>query len=81
VNNALLPQLERHGLVASGWSPDGRLVEIVELKDHPWMVGAQFHPEFTSRPNNPNPLFRGFIGAAVAYAHRRQRAPVGVSPA
>ena len=67
VNNSLLPQLEKHGLVASGWSPDGRLVEIVELRDHPWMVGAQFHPEFTSRPNQPNPLFRGFMGAALTY--------------
>jgi CTP synthase len=77
VNNALLPQLEQHGLIASGWSPDGRLVEIVELRDHPWMVGAQFHPEFTSRPNNPNPLFRGFIGAAMDYARTRQRATAG----
>jgi CTP synthase len=80
VNNALLSQLEQHGLVASGWSPDGRLVEIVELRDHPWMVGAQFHPEFTSRPNHPNPLFRGFIGAALTYARSKQRATAG-SPA
>jgi CTP synthase len=80
VNNALLPQLEQHGLIPSGWSPDGRLVEIVELRDHPWMVGAQFHPEFTSRPNHPNPLFRGFIGAALSYARTRQRATAG-SPA
>ncbi len=77
VNNALLPQLEKKGLIASGWSPDGRLVEIVELRDHPWMVGAQFHPEFTSRPNHPNPLFRGFIGAALEYSGRRQRAAAG----
>ena len=77
VNNALLPQLEKKGLIASGWSPDGRLVEIVELREHPWMVGAQFHPEFTSRPNHPNPLFRGFIGAALEYSGRRQRAAAG----
>ena len=80
VNNALLPQLEAHGIVASGWSPDHRLVEIMELRDHPWMVGAQFHPEFTSRPGHPNPLFRGFIGAALEYAKRRQAAAAG-SPA
>ncbi len=71
VNNALLPALEAHGLVASGWSPDGQLVEIVELRDHPWMVGAQFHPEFTSRPNRPQPLFRDFLGAALERARDR----------
>ena len=82
VNNVLLPQLEQHGLVVSGWSPDGRLVEIVELRDHPWMVGAQFHPEFTSRPNRPNPLFRGFIGAALTYQRARQAtAAATASPA
>jgi CTP synthase len=68
VNNALLPELERHGLVASGWNLDGELVEIMEVRDHPFMVGSQFHPEFTSRPNRPNPLFRDFIGAAVQRA-------------
>jgi CTP synthase len=71
VNNALLPVLQEHGLVASGWSPDGRLVEIVELRDHPWMLGAQFHPEFTSRPNRPQPLFRDFVGAALTHARER----------
>src|SRR5690606_15020351 len=68
VNNALLPQLEQHGLVASGWIGEGELVEIVELRDHPWMVGAQFHPEFTSRPNRPNALFRDFVNAALRHA-------------
>ncbi|MPZ98276.1 MAG: CTP synthase [Dehalococcoidia bacterium] len=68
VNNALLPQLEQHGLIASGWIGEGELVEIVELRDHPWMVGAQFHPEFTSRPNRPNPLFRDFVNAALRHA-------------
>ncbi|RLT28560.1 MAG: CTP synthase [Chloroflexi bacterium] len=77
VNNALLPQLQAQGLIASGWSPDGKLVEIVELRDHPWMVGAQFHPEFTSRPNMPNPLFKGFIGAALVYARDHQRTTAG----
>ena len=67
VNNTFLPQLEQHGLIVSGWLEDGKLVEIVELKDHPWMVAAQFHPEFTSRPNHPNPLFLGFVDAAIKY--------------
>ena len=68
VNNALLPQLEQAGLLVSGWLAEGQLVEIVELPDHPWMVAAQFHPEFTSRPNRPNALFRGFVGAALEHA-------------
>jgi CTP synthase len=51
--------------VISGVSPDGELVEIVELKDHPWFLGCQFHPEFKSTPRNPHPLFTAFIGAAV----------------
>ena len=68
VNNALLPQLEQAGLVVAGRDVESGLVEIVELRDHPFMVGAQFHPEFTSRPNRPNPLFRDFVGAACAYA-------------
>ena len=50
----------------TGVSPDSRLVEIIELADHPWFVASQFHPEFTSRPLRPNPLFDGFVGAAVA---------------
>jgi CTP synthase len=52
--------------VLSGLSPDGRLVEIVELADHPFMLGTQFHPEFKSRPNRPHPLFKAFIAAAAA---------------
>ena len=59
----------------SGTSPDGGLVEIGELRDHVWMVGSQFHPEFRSRPNRPHPLFAGFLGAAVARSNTRQ-APV-----
>ncbi|MBM3138923.1 MAG: CTP synthase [Chloroflexi bacterium] len=74
VNNQLLLQLEQHGLVPAGWTADGQLVEIVELRDHPWMVGAQFHPEFTSRPNRPNPLFREFVAAALAHADAAGRA-------
>jgi len=60
-------------MVFSGLSPDGRLVEIAEIADHPWMVGCQFHPEFKSRPLRPHPLFRAFIAAAV----QRQRERVG----
>jgi CTP synthase len=63
-NNSFREQLEQKGLIASGLSPDGRLVEIVEIKDHPWMLACQFHPEFRSRPNHPHPLFASFIGAA-----------------
>jgi CTP synthase len=68
VNPDLLPKLEAEGLVASGTSPDGSLVEIIELSDHPWFVTGQFHPEFKSRPNRPHPLFRDFVGAATARA-------------
>jgi CTP synthase len=56
-------------MVYSGLSPDGNLVEIAELKDHPFMVGTQFHPEFLSRPYRPHPLFAAFISAAKKYAH------------
>jgi CTP synthase len=65
-NNAFRELLVSNGLVLSGLSPDNQLVEIVELADHPWFVGTQFHPEFKSRPDRPHPLFRSFIGAAVA---------------
>jgi CTP synthase len=67
VNNEYLDQLVESGLVLSGLSPNGKLVEIVEIKDHPWFVGTQFHPEFKSRPNRPHPLFREFIAAALKY--------------
>ncbi len=63
-NNRFREQLEQKGLIPSGLSPDNRLVEIAEVKDHPWMVACQFHPEFKSRPNRPHPLFASFIGAA-----------------
>jgi len=52
------------GMIFSGVSPNGRLVEIIELEDHPWFVASQFHPEFRSRPNRPHPLFRDFVKAA-----------------
>ncbi len=64
-NNNYREQLEEAGLVISGTSPDETLVEIVELKDHPWFLGCQFHPEFQSKPMAPHPLFRDFIGAAL----------------
>jgi CTP synthase len=63
-NNRFRQPLEEAGLVPSGLSPDGRLVEISELRDHPWMLACQFHPEFKSRPDSAHPLFLGFIGAA-----------------
>ena len=66
VANRFKPQLEAAGMRFTGLSPDSRLVEIIELADHPWFVASQFHPEFTSRPLRPNPLFDGFVGAAVA---------------
>jgi CTP synthase len=71
VNNAYRQQLIDAGLVVSGVSPDGKLVEMVELPDHPWFVGNQGHPEFKSRPTRPAPLFRDFIGAAVAFKNAR----------
>jgi CTP synthase len=64
-NNEYREQMEKAGFVFSGTSPDGRLVEIIELKDHPWFVASQFHPEFTSRPTRPQPLFRDFVKAAL----------------
>src|SRR6476646_2450044 len=65
VNNQYRSTLEGAGMLLSGQSPDGRLVEIVELQDHPWFVASQFHPEFKSRPERPHPLFDGFINAAI----------------
>ena len=65
-SNVFRPELEAAGLRLSGTSPDGRLVEIVELPEHPWFVGCQFHPEFKSRPDRPHPLFQGFVAAALA---------------
>jgi CTP synthase len=66
VNPALRPRLEEAGLVVCGTSPDGRLVEIIELREHPFFCASQFHPEFKSRPLRPQPLFREFVGAAAA---------------
>ncbi|HLZ23065.1 MAG TPA: CTP synthase [Ktedonobacterales bacterium] len=64
-NNAYRKRMEKEGMVLCGRSADGRLIEIIELKDHPWFVGTQFHPEFKSRPTRPHPLFREFVAAAL----------------
>jgi CTP synthase len=71
-NNRYREVFEDHGMVFSGLSPDGQLVEISELKDHPFMVGSQFHPEFLSRPDKPHPLFAEFIKAASTYHQTAQ---------
>ncbi|MBI5341922.1 MAG: CTP synthase [Deltaproteobacteria bacterium] len=70
-NNEYREALAAKGLKITGLSPDGRLVEIVEIQDHPWFLGCQFHPEFQSRPMSPHPLFRDFIGAAWAAARKQ----------
>lgn len=66
-NNAYRQKLSECGLVIGGTLPSGRLVEVIELKDHPWFVGTQFHPEFKSRPTKPHPLFRDFVAASLRY--------------
>ena len=68
VSNRYRDALEEAGMLLAGQSPDGRLVEIIELRDHPWFVASQFHPEFKSRPDKPHPLFAGFVAAAVQHA-------------
>jgi len=70
-NNTYLDRMAEKGLVFSGMSPTGDLVEIVELKDHPWFLGCQFHPEFKSKPMAPHPLFRDFIRAALEYSRKK----------
>ena len=66
VNNKFKKKLSEQGMVFSGVSPDGSLVEIIELANHPWFVAGQFHPELKSRPIDPHPLFRDFVGAVKA---------------
>jgi CTP synthase len=70
-NNAYRTKFEEAGFVFSGTSPDGKLVEVIEIKDHPFFIASQFHPEFQSKPNRPHPLFRGFIAACHSYIHHR----------
>jgi CTP synthase len=68
-------QMNEKGFVISGTSPDGALAELTELRDHPYFVGCQYHPEFQSKPNSPHPLFKGFIHACLEYQSRETRAP------
>jgi CTP synthase len=79
VNNFLRRRLEAAGLVISGTSPDERLVEIIEIHDHPFFVASQFHPEFKSRPERPAPLFRDFVGAALVRAGERRPEEIAAS--
>jgi len=74
VNNAYVDQLKRGGVVISGINPRRNLVEIIELKDHPWFVAVQFHPEFQSKPNRAHPLFAAFIAATIK-RHRGGKKP------
>ena len=67
VNNNLKDQFERKGLIFSGMSPDSKLPEIIELKNHPWFIGVQFHPELKSTPFNPHPIFNSFISAVLKF--------------
>jgi CTP synthase len=75
-NQAYLETIERHGLVVSGLTPDGKFVEIAELPDHPWFVAVQYHPEFKSTPLTPHPLFKDFVRASLA--RQRERSGTGV---
>ena len=70
VNNDYREVLQENGMMLSGFSPDGRIVEMVEIPEHPWFIGTQAHPEFKSRPNKPHPLFKGFLAASLA--HQKQ---------
>jgi CTP synthase len=73
VNNYYRNDFAMHNMKLSGLSPDGRIVEMIELMDHPWFLATQAHPEFKSRPNKPHPLFRGFIGASLSYCSEKGR--------
>lgn len=72
VNNDYRDELSANGMKISGLSPDGRIVEMIEIPEHPWFLATQAHPELKSRPNRPHPLFRGFIEAALEYAKQNQ---------
>ena len=73
VNNAYRERMEEAGVMFSGTSPDGSLVEILELPSHPFFLAVQFHPELKSRPNRPHPLFREFVRAAAAHRQEQRR--------
>ena len=81
VNNEYRDVLTENGMQLCGISPDGRIVEMIELKDHPWFIATQAHPEFKSRPNKPHPLFKGFIEAALKYEDILQAEAEAESPA
>jgi CTP synthase len=72
VNNAYIARFEKAGMIISGWNPKRGLVEIAELKHHPWFLGVQCHPEFQSKPNRAHPLFASFIAAAIRNKTRRK---------
>ena len=80
VNQKYLQTLSEHGLVISGLSPDGKFVEMVELPDHPWFLGCQFHPEYKSKPTEPHPLFVSYIAAALAQQKRREHGETVEAP-
>jgi CTP synthase len=81
VNQKYLQTLTEHGLVVSGLSPDGKFVEMVELPDHPWFLGCQFHPEYKSKPTEPHPLFVSYIAAALEQKQRRERGEIAKTAA
>ena len=72
VNNDYREVLRQAGMTLSGISPDGRIVEMIELKEHPFFLATQAHPELKSRPNRPHPLFRGFVAAALEYQNQHK---------
>jgi CTP synthase len=78
-NNLYREKLEGAGMVLSGLSPDGSLVEMIELKNHPWFVAVQFHPEFKSKPNAAHPLFRAFVKASLEHQGRKKAVPVKIA--
>ena len=71
VNNDYREVLQQHGMLLAGQSPDGRIVEMIELPEHPWFIGTQAHPELKSRPNRPHPLFKGFVEASVKHMEEK----------
>jgi len=75
VNQKYLKMLVENGLTVSGTSPDGKFIEVVELADHPWYLGCQFHPEYKSRPIEPHPLFVSYIAAALEEQRRLRESP------
>ncbi|HJX26828.1 MAG TPA: CTP synthase, partial [Thermoanaerobaculia bacterium] len=81
VNQKYLPALREHGLTISGISPDGKFIEMVELHDHPWYLGCQFHPEYKSKPTEPHPLFVSYIAAALQHQKQREEGQTAVQGA